>query len=172
MTFNNPSSFYSSETVRAWWRLFCFCTLSIASILLEALPTWKHVGFSFSFFPLILFFCAIYYAGAMNYLSLVVLGIFADSLWEAPMGYSSLRYLILYVLLQTQASYFQQGGLIFGWLGFFIFSVLNIVSLELFNFCLNGQFLFPFSLILTQILMILFYPLGFICLHKIAKKIG
>lgn len=172
MTFSKPPSFYCVETLRAWWRLFCFFILGIIAVLLETLPTWKYVGFSFSFITLVLFFCAVYYAGAMNYLNLVILGVFADSLWEAPMGFSSLRFLVLYGFLQTQATYFQQGGIIFGWVGFSAFSMLNVMSLEIFNFFINGQFLFPNPLILTQILMVLFYPIGFLCLHKFAQKIG
>jgi hypothetical protein len=170
MIFNNSTPF--SESARTWWRIGCFFALSLFSITLEALPIWRNLGFSLRFFPLILFFCSVYYDGALTYGGLVLLGVFADSLWQAPVGFTSLNYLFLYALLQTQAHYFQQSGIIFGWLGFSIFCVLDFAITETLNFLVTGVFLLPTRLILSHIFIVLFYPLGFAFLRKFSKKIG
>lgn len=171
MIFNN--SFHQfGEKIRNLSKRGLFFSIGLILILIEALPIWHSAGIAVGLFSIFLFFCSVYFLNALTYIEIVLLGVLADSISASPIGFSSLRYLILYALMQTQANYFQQSGVAFGWFGFLLFSIMSVILYALLNFFVDNLLFFPTSLILTNCLAVLVYPFGFMCLHKIAHKIG
>lgn len=122
------------------------------------------------------FFLIFFYLSIVAFPSLLPLpfiflfGFVHDCLRGVPLGYFSLQYLLLYILLSFQRGYIlsRQESIKFGF--FIITCLLFYLSLTLLNSFINHQIILPVSTLFEMISTVIFYPFIAIIMKILAQK--
>lgn len=107
------------------------------------------------------------YRNLFQNIMIIIFGLIEDIVHNNILGFSLLKYLIIFSIFETQKDFFLKGGFFSLWILFSFFCVFNIIIEELLRLIMTNKIIFSPSMLSEGVFTFLCYPLWYFLSKKV-----